>query len=227
MVALTWDQARGKVRGDLWRPGTTGIPDDVCDRALHAALQEIEQARRFLWLENIAQTVAAATDTAVIPAPPALRSISSIAQIRDDGSMDDALSVLSLARVRIMASETPSNSYPSNYALSGGSIYLDGEVPTGTMFEVIGIAGTPDDLPTAVAAGPANPTLQLYQSLVIAGACRDVALTYLKNDAEAVRQGAAFDRRLERLTDREDEQRGDNYGGCIVPDTGYQDMAGR
>ena len=225
-MAVTWADARSKVRGDLWRPGTSGVPDDVCDRALHASLLEIEQARRFLWLENIRQTVALVVAAASFDVPPDFRSISSVAQIRTDGTMDDALSLLSIARVRILASQRPAAVWPSNYALSGGKVYLDGAVPVGTQFEVVGIFCTPDDIPTAIAAGSTNVTLQLHQGIVIAGACAEVALTYLKNEAEAGRQRAAFERRIERLGDREDEARSDNYGGTIVPDTAYQDMAG-
>jgi hypothetical protein len=51
---LSWSAARDKVRGDLWRKGTTAIPDDVVDRALHASILDIESRRKWQWLETSA-----------------------------------------------------------------------------------------------------------------------------------------------------------------------------
>ena len=225
MATLTWAAARDKVRGDLWRPGTSGIPEDVCDRALHASLLEVEQARRFVWLENVRQTVALVTAAAEFDVTD-FRSLASVSPVGSDGSLDDALSLLSLGRVRILASDGPATGRPSNYAFTGAKVYLDVTAAAGSKFELIGFACTPDDLATAVAGGSTNVTLQLHQGIVIAGACAEVAGTFLKNEAEEQRQRRAFERRLERLCDREDEARSDNYGGNVVPDTAYQDMAG-
>lgn len=225
-MALTWTDARSKVRGDLWRPGVSGVPDDVCDRALHASLLELEQERRFLFLENIRRTVALTEAAAVFDAPVDFRSIASIAQVQPDGKRLDALTSLPLPRVLILASSEPANAWPSNYAFNGGRIYLDGTVPAGTQFELVGIVSTPEDLDVAVAA-VANLTLGLHQTTVIAGACAHVAATYLKNEAEEIRQRRVFDRGVERICDRDDEARADNYGPGIIPDTYYRDISGR
>lgn len=228
-MALTWADARTKVRGDLWRPGISGVPDDVCDRALHSSILELEQDRRWLWLENIRRTVALTEAAAQFPLPADLRSIASIAQVRADGEMLDAMTPLPVARVRIMASSEPSNSWPSNYALSGGIVYLDGIVPAGTRFELVATAGTNLVLEDAVAgaiAGPVPLALQLHQAAIVARACAEVAATYLKNEAEEARQMRSYERALERIGNKDDEAREDNYGPGIIPDTYYRDISG-
>lgn len=227
-MALTWQGARDKVRGDLWRNGTTGVPDEVCDRALHTSLLELEQARRWLWLENIRRTVALPIDAATFAAPADFRSIVSIAQVRADGKMLDAMTPLPIARVRILASMDPSTAWPTNYAFDGGAIFLSGTVPAGTQFEIIGIVSTPEDQDAAVETGlqDGNLTLGLHQAAVIAAAAAHVAGTFLKNEAEEMRQRRAYERILERLNDREDEARADNYGPGIIPDTYYRDISG-
>jgi hypothetical protein len=189
-------------------------------------LLEIEQQRRFSWLQNITSTVANVDGQATFSLPAGLRSIDSISPIRDDGTMDDALTVLSLGRIRMLASQLPPGTFPSNYALSNGTIYLDQPALAGQSFEIIGTASTPDDIPTAIAAAGMSPTIQRFVGLIVAGTCADIALTYLHDEAKSARYRVVFERRLERLADREDEERGDDYGGSIVPDTAYRDMAG-
>jgi hypothetical protein len=216
-----------KVRGDLWRPGTTGVPDDVCDRALHTSLLDVEKERRFLWLEDIQQTVTLVADSNEVALPAAYRSLSSVQPIETNGQMLDALSVTSIGRIRVLASSTAALGFPTGYALSEGKIYLDSKLRAGQKLELIGTVETPDDITAAIAGALTNVTLQKHQAIVIAGACAYVAGTYLKNEAEEARQRRAFDRGMERLNEREDDQRGDSYGGLAVPDTHYMDMAGR
>jgi hypothetical protein len=223
-VAITWDDARTKVRGDLWRTGTSGIPDDVCDRALHAALQDLESKRRWHWLENITESTAFVADASEMEMPSRYRSITSISVVRTDDAKDDALSQASLGRVRILASQTAGGP-PSAYAISGSTIYFDGKVMAGETVETIGSTATQDDLDEAVANYATNLALQKHQAIVIAGACAWVAMTRLKNEAEAARQQVAFDRGVERLIDIDDQVRSDGYGSDIVPDADYWRMA--
>lgn len=225
-MGVTWATARTKVRGDLWRQGSSGVPDEVCDRALHASILELEQARRFLWLENVSRPVTLTAPAATIPSPSDLRSIASISYVRPDGKLQDPLERVTLERARISAAWVFSVGLPTAYAWDGSTISLDAKADTGSTLDIIGIFSTPEDVDAAVAIGDANVTLSLHQAAVIAGACAEIAQTYLKNDQEFLRQRAAFERRLERICDREDEARGDNRGISVVPDTAYQDMAG-
>ena len=206
-----------KVRGDLWRPGTSGVPDDVCDRALHASLLEIEAERRWLWLENIRHSADVDEEVAVIPLPPDLRSVTSLAMQLDDGCLDAPLTTLPIGQIRFMASNQSGSGWPRHYALTGGEAFLDCNVPAGTSFDLVYTAGTPERVEDAAAAAT-NTTLSLHQAIVIAGACASVALTYLKNEAEAARQQTFFTKALDRLSTIEDDARGDVYGGLIVPD---------
>lgn len=223
---LTWSAARTKVRGDLWRPGTTGVPDDVCDRALHASLLEVEQARRFLWLENISRTVALVAASATFLLPVDYRSIASVSLVRTDGKIDAPLERINVAQAKMSAAAVLSAGLPTAYGLNGTTVYLDAKADVGQLFELVGITRTPDDLDAAVAGYATNVTLQLHQALVIAGACAEVAATYLRNDRVFALQRATFQRRLDRLIDAEDEARSDTTGGRVQPDTAYQEMAG-
>lgn len=221
-MPITWVNARAKVRGDLWRPGINGIPDDVCDRALHASLLELEAERRWLWLENIVTPLTMSVEADHIDAPLDLRSVTTLALLQG-ATAYDVLTVDTLARVRAEGRGSYST-WPSRYALSGGKFYFDATVPQDRQFELIYTARTPEDLDTAVAAS-SNVTLNLNQTAIIANACHYACLSYLKNDEEAARQRAVWARHLDRLTAVEDEARGDLTGGSVTPDTGYQDAA--
>lgn len=224
-MALTWAQARDKVRGDLWRPGPTGVPDDVCDRALHASLLEIEGARRFSWLEDCRRTVALVAATSSFAFPTDLRSLGSLSLVRQDGKVEPPLERVTVERAKYSAAQTLSTGLPTAYALADGTIWLDAKADIGQAFDIVGFFATPDDLDAAIAAGAANVTLQTQQVAVFHGACEQVAI-WMKNDAEAARRRAAFDRRLETICDRDDELREDTFGGGVQPDTAYQEMAG-
>lgn len=222
---VTWSDARGKVRGDLWR-SSSGVPDDVCDRGLHSAIIELEAERRWLWLEDLNDSSAVEAETDEVAAPATLSSIQSLCYRRGAGqTLDPPLDRITLGQLRVMSSGPRTMGAPSAYALSEGTFYFDCLLPIGSSLELVYTARTPEDLAAAVAAGDTNRTLQKAQSAVIAGACAYVALTYLKNEAEADRQQKAFDKHLERLCDQEDEARGDLTGGLIQPDTSYHDEA--
>jgi hypothetical protein len=216
---LSWAQARDKVRGDLWRPGTGGVPDDVVDRALHASMQQIESERRWLWLENVDAALNITVDDDHVDLPASVQSVSSIAY--RNGSGYDRLNAASLGRVR--EASIGSRGWPAWYAQTDGTLYFDTTVPAGNSFELIFTGHCPDYLDDAIASP--SVTLARQQQAVIAHACHLVALSYLKNEAEAARQLAAYDRHLERMMNIEDQQRGDLSGGCIMPDTAYQDAA--
>ena len=229
-MPLTWSDARTKVRGDLWR-SATGIPNDVCDRGLHDALLELEAERRWLWLEGVTLSGAFAAAASQFTAPVDLRSITSMMFLRDGVNATDVLTPLPLGRVRFNQNfDGLQSTWPTAYALSlgttgtGNTIYLDSLAPAGAKFELVYTAKTPDLLEDAIAA-PTNVTLQKHQTAVISNACHYIALNYLRNQEEAVRQRAGYSLRLARLIEVEDEARADAYGGCAIPYTDYQDMA--
>lgn len=226
-MTITWIAARAKVRGDLWRT-ESGIPDDVVDRALHASILELESAdgRNWLWLEEINGDLEIAVAASDVAAPADCSSVQSLCYRRTDGDMlDPPLSRVSLAQVRVAASSNNSAGYPTCYAFSQDRFYFDCQLPAGSSLDLVYTARTSEDLDTAVAGGDTNTTLQLQQTAVIANACSYVALNFLKNDDEARRKRAVYERILERLANVEDSARGDLGGGFVRPDTYYYDMA--
>ena len=94
---------------------------------------------------------------------------------------------------------------------------LDTAVAVGSVFELIYKSRTPDLIEQAIATPPV--TLWLRQTAVIAAACAEVALGYLKNDAEYGRQERRYQMQISILTDEEDEARTDEFGAGIIPDT--------
>lgn len=223
-MALTWANARAKVRGDLWRPQSSGLPDDQVDRALHASLLDLESKRDWLWLQNINSTLAMPSDDQKLAEPTDLRTVQSLAFLDTGlGTTYDVLELSPIATVRAAARGT-SNGLPQQYCRASGYFYLDSQVATGKKFELIYESRTPSDLDAAIAAG-SNTTLSLHQQAVIAKACAVLSLTFLKNEAEAARQQTAYDDMVNRLIDEEDAARGDDYGGSVQPDTSYRDAA--
>lgn len=211
---LTWAAAREKVRGDLWRPGN-GIPDDVVDRALHASLVELEGERRWLWLENISGGFELDADSDSIAVPPTVQSISSLSYRY--GTSLERLALAPLATVREFSQHSPG--LPTMYALSDGVVFFDTICPATLQFEMIFTSQTPEYVDDAVDAP--NATLYRHQSAVIANACSDIAMTFLKNDGEAGRQRASYDKKLAAMYSREDQQRADLGGAGIQPDIDY------
>ncbi len=203
---LTWAGARAKVRGDLWRPGNS-LPDDVVDRALHASVLEIEGECKWLWLEEV--TLIAVLDDAAefIDLPATVGRVSTVG-VRRDRSVEALDEVpLSVVRADVGAG------IPGRWALGDRRVWLDSRAPAGTQFELIVTAQTPEQLEDALASPCA--TLQRQQQAAIAGACAHAALTFMKNEAEAMRQRAVFDRIIERMQTVEADRR----GGMIQADT--------
>lgn len=226
-MAITWDQARTKLRGDLWKSGSSGLSNDWADRALHASILEIEAITHWLWLENIKYSTALAVAADEIALPSDFSSARSLCfRLTSSQALDPPLELRTLDDVRAMqpASATQTGS-PSLYALQGGNIFLDVKAPIGAMFELVYTARTPDDLDTAVAAGDSNQTLQKQQAGVLALAGHYAALNFLRNNDEATRKLAVWQRIQRRLEDIEGEQRSDLHGGCVVPDDSYHTMA--
>jgi hypothetical protein len=219
--SLTWSAARDKVRGDLWRKGTTAIPDDVVDRALHASILDIESRRKWQWLENISGAIELDSDADTLSLPASCGVVQSLAVFVNTNPWADPLELVPLAKLREMVGST--RGYPSYYALSNGAAFFDCIVPGATRFELIFQAKCPDLLDDAVATPPI--TLSLHQQAVLAGAKALVALEYLHDDDKANRNSAAFERHVGRMEDRDDQLRGDDRGGTIQPNTALYDAA--
>lgn len=205
---LSWEGARAKVRGDLWRPGNS-LPDDVVDRALHASVLDLEGECKWLWLEELTAIVSLDADAEFIDLPPTIGRVSSVSVRR--GEYPDLLDEVTLTQVR--ATFASDIGYPARWALANGRIALDSRASAGTIFELIVTSQTPEVLEDALAS-PAV-TLQQQQQAVIANACHHVALGFMKNAEEAARQRAIYDRIVERLLNVEAEK----HGGMIQPDT--------
>lgn len=205
---LSWEGARAKVRGDLWRPGNS-LPDDVVDRALHASVLDIEGECKWLWLEELTAIVTLDEDAEFIDLPPTVGRVSSVA-VRRDAFLDELDEVpLSVVRQNISIDVGD----PGRWAMTNGRIAIDSRAQVGTVFELIVSSQTPEVLEDALAS-PAV-TLGLQQQAVIANACSHIALNFMKNADEAARQRAVYDRIVERLHNVEAEKR----GGMIQPDT--------
>lgn len=222
-MAITWSEARTKVRGDLWRT-PSGIADDVCDRGLHTAILDIEGDRRWLWLENISTSIPLTVASNQILLPTDLSSLQQLGYRAPGATYMDPLTSIAISAARILAANVAGTS-PTAYALAEGQAFLDATAPVGSTFELIYTARTPLELSVAVAAGDTNLTLQREQTCVIAGACAHIASTFLRNSTEAGRQAAVYERIMDRMRNTEDEARGDYNGGFAMPDTGYHDLA--
>lgn len=217
----SWQEARDKVRSDLWRPSTSALPDDVVDRALHSALLDLESERRWLWLENITGTIAMPTEADNLALPASVKSITSLAFKggNTDSTVYDILQELRIAQVRQLARGATVGD-PTFYARSDMQIYFDCPVAEADNFELVFTSTCPRYLDLAITTPPVTLTLQT--SAVVALAAHYIALTYLKNESEAARQRAAYDRILERLFVEEDTARADGQmGGRIQPDDAH------
>lgn len=216
-MALSWADARAKVRGDLWK-SATALPDDVVDRALHASLLAIESERRWLYLENISQSAAVVTATDTIVAPDNCKSIDTLAFMR--GGKQEFLTREVLGVVKNLASNS-SGSWPTYYAFHGGNLHFDCEVPAGRQFYIVYKAATPALMVDAIAAAATNPTLELHQQAVLAHACFQLAGGRLKNRELAKIHYETYEVHLSRMCDADDEARSDLGGPSIAP---YNEM---
>lgn len=210
---VSWEDARARVRTDLWRTAGS-LSDDSVDRGIHAALRKLESERRWHWLENIDAQLTVENDGAFIPRPVSLRSIASLAYAAAPRGYT-RLDAKPLSHVRAMAQNAGFGS-PSDYCLAQDGIYLDCPVRTGATFDLIFKGGTPIDLASAMMDPPITLTIQMEP--VIAFACAHIALVRLKNESEAQRHSLAYEALLQTLFDEEDEVRIDQSGGGIVPD---------
>ncbi len=210
---VSWADVRTKVRGDLWRPGN-GVSDDVVDRALHASLLEIEAERKWLWNENVQAVLTVDTDANFVDLSPSIGSVTALSYTHQGAH--DPLTPLPLVNVRELAAGTTGGS-PMYYALGEGPVlYFDTLVAGGATFELIFSAQCPELLEDAVDSF--SITMSKHQQAVIALASSYVALSFLKNEQEAARQRSAYERHLDRMMNKEDQQRG---GGFVQPDNDY------
>ena len=221
--ATAWEEARKQVRDDLWRNTESALPNDQVDRALHSSIQELEAAEKWLWLQTIngSFTVASSADFADLGAD--IKAISHLAYL--SGSVGyDVLDMQPLQFVRQLERGTTAGD-PTYYALADdGRVYFDAPVPDNSEFELVYYSRCPAVLADAIATPPASLTLQ--RPAIVANAAHFAALTYLKNEAEATRQRAVYERILERLQDEESDARSDDaMGGTIQGDTVLHDMA--
>jgi hypothetical protein len=179
--SLSWSAARDKVRGDLWRKGTTAIPDDVVDRALHASILDIESRRKWQWLESVTSSIELDADANQLNLPaccggfsrspsssgrtlgPTARAHSHSDEAAADGRRQSRLSqpLRAQQRHRVLR------------------LHRAGR----NAFELIFQAKCPDLLEDAVESPPV--TLGLHQQAVLAGAKALVALEYLHDDDKA------------------------------------------
>jgi hypothetical protein len=220
-VALSWAGARDKIRADLWKSATV-LPDEVVDRALHAALLEIEAERRWLFLEVIRTSDVFSGSHVNLPAD--CGPISSLTFIHPGGANRDVLVNEHIERVRYASESGSSVGAPCVYARTDSKIFLDCDAPAGSRLEIVYTFETPDDVGLASSAG-GNVTLEKQEVAVVALACAMLAVTRLKNESEAQRHASVYDRCLLRMVNKDDAERADHYGPSIQPDTSYQHMA--
>lgn len=168
-----------------------------------------------MWLEQIPATLTAVADGPTIQVPASLNSVSSLAYLSGTTGYD-ILPPAPIAQVRMDAAGTYVG-YPTSYALLNGVIYFDCNVRAGSQFDLIYKARTPDSITATIADPPI--TLGDKQQAVLACACADIALGFLKDEANASRHEARYQQFLQILMDEEDESRGDVHGEGIVPDT--------
>jgi hypothetical protein len=218
---LSWSDARDKIRSDLWRKGTTAIPDDAVDRALHASILDVESRRTWLWLEQVNGTITLGADADRLTLPTGCSRVQSLSVFYNTNPFSDPLELVPLPKLREMVGAQ--KTFPSYYALSNGQAFFDCVVPSGTKFEMIFQAKCPDLVTDAVATPPY--TLGLHQQACLAGAKALVALEYLHDDDKATRANAAFENHLRRMEDADDQVRDDDRGGSVQPYTAIQDAA--
>lgn len=226
-MSITWATARAKLRDSLWK-STSALTDTDCDEALHASCLELERERQWLWLEKLKvldPLVAASTRIAV---PSDFSAARSICFRRTAGqTLDPPLEPITLGRLRALQPVTSATGAPTFYALSGGEFHFDQAAPIGAIFELVYIARTPVDVEVGVAAAlvSGNNTLNRAQKAVLSLSGHYACLGKLRNEEEATRKLALYQRILEGLQSEDDEAREDLNGGLIQPDDSYQVMA--
>jgi hypothetical protein len=212
----TWSEARDKIRRDLWREGEDGVPTDTLDEAIHQACVDLEGERRWCYLELVQQTVNPVTVNR-LSIPIISRGVNWLAATKDGERR--YLTLAPLDRVIELAEVRGTATWPEFYAVSGSEIFLDVTMDGGYL-EASHTFQTPDLLTEALEREDENLTLKLQYQMICARAAAIVALTYLKDEAEAARQGAAYDRMFDALLHRDDAARESMAKPEIEPDVG-------
>jgi hypothetical protein len=222
LAETSWEDARERVREALWRRSSSALPDALVDDAIHTALLGIEAERRWLWLENLTGAIEMPVDADNLALPQSVKSVSSLAYLSGTQSYDLLLQ-RPIAFVRQLSRGSNAGA-PTFYAISDKQLYFDCVVPAETQFELIFTSSCPRFVDQAILTPPVTLTMQ--RPAVIALAAEHLALTYLKNTDEAMRQRAAYERLLERLFNEEDQARVDTLdGGSIQPDDSFHRAA--
>lgn len=214
----TWTEAQEKIRRDLWRDGEDGIPTATLDEAIHQACVDLEGERRWCFLELVQETTNPVT-TNRLSMPIISRGVNWLAAVVNGRRWYPTLAPL--ARVVELAELNAGKSrpFPDYYAVSGSEIFLDCAMDGGKL-EASHTFQTPDRIDEAVERGDDNLTLELQFQLVCARAAAVVAMTFLKDEAEAQRQEAAYARMYDALMDRDDAMRESMTKPEIEPDVG-------
>jgi hypothetical protein len=222
LAETSWEDARLRVREALWRRSSSALPDNLVDDAIHTALLEIEAERRWLWLENLTAALVMPLDADNLALPSSVKSISSLAYLSGTQSYDVLLQ-RPLHYVRQLSRGSNAGA-PTFYAISDRQIYFDCNVPADDQFELIFTSACPRFVDEAIISPPVTLTMQ--RPAVIALAAEHLSLTYLKNNEEAMRQRAAYERIRDRLFNEEDQARVDTLdGGSIIPDDSFHRAA--
>lgn len=220
----TWIQAREKIRRDLWRPGPDGIPEATVDENLHAALMEIESEKRWAFLEVIWETTEAFRGNR-LSLPRNSKQVNWMVWKDLDGRQRDLLRFAPLNHVRELQ-VIGGHGRPTLYAVSGYEIYLDRRATKDGRLECCYTFATPERIDLAVADGNENVTLDLQFQLVCALASMHIATGFLKDNAEADRQNASYQRLFESLMKQDDQAREDNFDPTVQADYGHDGIQG-
>lgn len=212
LVETSWEDARQRVREALWRRSSSALPDALVDDAIHTALLDLESERRWLWLENLTGALNVPADADSVGLPVAVKFITSLSYVHGLRALDPLVQQ-PLSFVRQLAQGARAGS-PQYYAISNQQLFFDCKIPEGGEFELVFTSACPRYVEQAIATPPLTLTLQ--RSAIISRAAEHLALSYLKNEEEAARQRAAYERILDRLFNEEDQARVDTLGGGTV-----------
>ena len=201
----TWQDARDKIRRDLWRPSASALPDETCDEAILAACHLIESERRWLWLETMRLSDPLTSSVANLPLD--CGHIRSVTLVWPDQAKRTMLQQETLGRIQHLRLQTPGAiGHPRCYARTDQDILLDVEPHPGSRIEIVYIAETPSTIAEARAVA-VNLTIYRAFNAVCAGAAAAIARTYLKDEEEAQRQTLALAQAMETLIRKDDDER--------------------
>jgi hypothetical protein len=219
----SWQDARDKIRRDLWRPGPEGVPDATLNEAIHLACLQIESERPWLWREVTRLSDPFGGKAVNIPID--CGQIRSVTAVYADSNRE-RLSAATVWQVRAR-SEDASPMSPGRsvclYARTDTDIILDAPVEDGTRLEIVYISETPPVLENAV--NQTNMTIHRQFQATCALAASIVAATWLKDNEEAQRQAEIFSVARDAMIQAEDARRQDAGLWQVAGDTYYQDLA--